>query len=583
MVPSFRRSLVAVALVLLFTACSGPATRPDPVSPPATETEKAEGADKAVPAAKKLVIAADVDKRLAQFAPTDVDFDEKLIKPAYRKVLVKLVQAAKILDDIYLDQVSPDNRALRAKLVAQKAPQVALDYFDLMYGPWDRLEGDKPFVGSGHKPHSAGFYPADLTKEQLEAWIKAHPDQEKAFRGYFTVIRRQGDKLVAVPYSEAYKARLAKAAKLLREAAKLSPHKALSKYLELRAAAFASNDYFDSDMAWMDLGDSPLEVVVGPYEVYEDRLMGYKAAFEAFINLRDPVYSARLQKLAKYNTQVERNLPLPKKYFTKRGTASPISVVIELFTAGDTRAGVQTAAFNLPNDERVRTKKGSKKVMLKNVTEAKFNKVLVPIAKRIVDEKLISSIDFDTYFTDILLHEMAHGMGPGQITVGGKKTTVNRALKELYPHIEECKADITGLVNGVYLIKKRALPKAMAKKLPATYLAGVFRATRFGTEEAHGKAVLVAFNYLRKGGAFTYDAKTKRFSVDYTKFDKVVRALAGELLMLQAKGSYADAKKLIETYGKVSPEMKQALASLKGVVPVDIRPNYTILTKMKSW
>jgi len=499
MVSSLRWTAAAAALLL--TACSGPATKPDPTQPP-TATEPAAGAEKAVPAVKKLEVAADVDKRLERFAPTDVDFDEKLVKPAYRKVLIKLVQAAKILDDIYLDQVSAENRALRARLVAQQAPQAALDYFDVMYGPWDRLEGDKPFIGSAEKPLGAGFYPEDLTKEQLEAWIKAHPEQEKAFRGYFTVVRRQGDKLAAVPYSEAYKARLEQAAALLREAAKLSPHKALSKYLELRAAAFLSNDYFDSDMAWMDLGDSPLEVVVGPYEVYEDRLMGYKAAFEAFINLHDPVYSARLQKLAKYNTQVERNLPLPRKYFTKRGTASPISVVIELFTAGDTRAGVQTAAFNLPNDERVRTKKGSKKVMLKNVTQAKFNQVLVPIAKQIVDEKLISSIDFDTYFTDILLHEMAHGMGPGQITVGGKKTTVNRALKELYPHMEECKADIVGLVNGAYLIKKGALPRAMAKKLPATYLAGVFRATRFGTEEAHGKAVLVAFNYLRKGGAF---------------------------------------------------------------------------------
>jgi hypothetical protein len=256
--------------------------------------------------------------------------------------------------------------------------------------------------------------------------------------------------------------------------------------------------------------------------------------------------------------------------------------VIELFTAGDTRAGVQTAAFNLPNDERVRTQKGSKKVMLKNVTEAKFNQVLVPIAKQVVDPKLLELIDFDTYFMEILLHEMAHGMGPGQITVGKRKTSVNRELKELYPAIEECKADIVGLVNGAYLIKRRALPRAMARQLPATYLAGVFRAVRFGTEEAHGKAVLLGFNYLLKKGAITFDDKTERFGVSYKLFEKSVRALAGELLMVQAKGSYAGAKKLLQSYGEVTPQMKRVLAKI-GDVPVDILPKYTILTKMKRW
>jgi hypothetical protein len=221
--------------------------------------------------------------------------------------------------------------------------------------------------------------------------------------------------------------------------------------------------------------------------------------------------------------------------------------------------------------------------MLKNVTEAKFNKVLVPIAKRVVGPALVERIDFETYFTDILLHEVAHGMGPGEITVAGKKTSVNRELKELYPHIEECKADIVGLVNGAFLIKKGGLPRAMAAKLPVTYLAGVFRATRFGTTEAHGKAVLVAFNYLREKGAFTYDAKAERFGVDEKKFDGAVRSLAGELLMIQAKGSYDGARQLIEKYGTVSPEMRKALDGLKGVVPVDIRPSYPVVEKMKGW
>jgi hypothetical protein len=419
-----------------------------------------------------------------------------------------------------------------------------------------------------------------MTADELEALVKANPEHEQAIRGYFTVIRREGDKLRVVPYSEAYGPRLKQAAALLEEAAALSTHPALKKYLELRAEAFLSNDYYKSDMAWMELGDSPLEVVLGPYEVYEDKLMGYKAAFEAFINLRDPVYSARLQKLDRYLQQLEDNLPIPKWHRTKRGSESPISVVIELFTAGDTRAGVQTAAFNLPNDERVRTEKGSKKVLLKNVTEAKFNKVLLPIARRVVDPKLMPQITFDAYFTEILIHEMAHGVGPGKIVVRGRKTEVNKELKELYPAIEECKADIVGLHSGFYLIKKRALPRVLKKQLPAAYVAGVFRAIRFGTKEAHARGVLLAFNYLMEKGAITY--KDGRFGVNYRKFPGGIKDLSRELLMVEAKGSYDGAKTLLESYGVLKPEMKEALDRL-GDIPVDIRPTYTVEQKMKAW
>ena len=574
---------VTCALILTFTvsllAC--PAAPPKAVKAPKEATAEV----KPAPEPKKketLKMATDVDKRLSQFTPTVVDFEDKLVKPEYRPVLKKLVQAAQILDGLYLSQVDPNNPALRQKLVEQKAPQAVLDYFDVMYGPWDRLAGDEPFVGERHKPHGAGFYPEDLKKEELEAWIKAHPEQEKAFRGYFTVIRRDGEGLKAVPYAEFYGEQLKVAAKLLQEAAAASPHKALSKYLKTRAAAFLSNDYYESDKAWMDLGDSPIEVVIGPYEVYEDRLMGYKAAFEAFITLRDPDYSDRMKVVARYQKQLESNLPIPAKYMTKRGTSSPISVVVVAFTAGDTRAGVQTAAFNLPNDERVRTEKGSKKVLLKNHSEAKFNKVLIPIARRVVDEKEFANITFDTYFSDILLHEMAHGIGPGKIKVDGRTTSVNRELKELYPAFEECKADVVGLLNGEYLIKKKALPRTMLKQLPPTYLAGIFRAVRFGVEEAHAKGVLLAFNYLMDKGAITHDDKTKRFSVDHKVFFKAIRELSRELLMVQARGSYKEAKALLDKYGVVRPQMKAALAGLTDV-PVDIKPSYPILEKMKSW
>ena len=576
-----RTQVRLLTLVCATSLLACPAAPPPPEKTPKVEPVKAKAAP-APPKEETLKMATDVDKRLAKFSPTVVDFDDKLVTAEYRPVLKKLVQAAEILDKLYLKQVDAKNPALRAELVAAKAPAAVLDYFDVMYGPWDRLEGDEPFVGERHKPHGAGFYPEDLKKEDLEAWIKAHPEQEKAFRGYFTVIQRDGEGLKAVPYSVFYGAELKEAAALLVEAAAAAPHKALKKYLQTRAAAFLSNDYYESDKAWMDLGDSPIEVVIGPYEVYEDRLMGYKAAFEAFITLRDPDYSERMKVVARYQKQLEANLPIPAKYKTKRGTSSPISVVVVAFTAGDTRAGVQTAAFNLPNDERVRTEKGSKKVLLKNHSEAKFHKVLIPIAKIVVDEKELSNITFDTYFSDILLHEMAHGIGPGKIKVDGKTTSVNRELKELYPAFEECKADIVGLLNGEYLIKKKALPRTMLKQLPPTYLAGIFRAVRFGAEEAHAKGVLLAFNYLMDKGAITYDDKTKRYSVNHKTFFKGIRELSRELLMVQARGSYAEAKKMLDTYGVVRPQMKAALAGLTGV-PVDIKPSYPILEKMKTW
>ncbi|MCB9557806.1 MAG: peptidase [Deltaproteobacteria bacterium] len=572
------RFRIVLGGVLLFVgACQSAQTPTPPKMVAAKQTDRSEAI------LPKLKVSQDVATRLAQFAPIDLDFDDKSLSTRERAVLRKLVEAGQVIDSIFADQVHGKNKVLRQQLLKQGAPKEAVAYFDLMYGPWDRLRGDEPFVGELQKPKGAGYYPADLTKHELEAWIGKNPAEEKAFRSYFTVIRRQGDKLQAQPYSVAYRDRLTRAAKLLDEAAELADHPALKRFLSLRAKAFLSNDYRDSDMAWMDLGDSPIEVVIGPYEVYEDKLMGYKAAFEAFVTLRDQPYSDKLSKLASFNDRLEKNLPLAKKHLTKRGSDSPISVVNELFTAGDTRAAVQTAAFNLPNDEVVREKKGSKKVMLKNVIEAKFQKVLLPIASKLLDKRQLAQLDFDAYFTEILLHELAHGMGPGKLIKNGKPTDVNRELKEIYPSIEECKADIVGLHNGAYLAKRGGLDPRLYQQLPVAYVAGVFRAVRFGTEEAHAKAVLLGFNFLREKGAISYDAKTETFAAAApARFFRGVRDLARELLMVQAKGDYAAAKALLDKYGKPSAEMTAALSKLSDV-PVDILPRYAILEKMRGW
>jgi hypothetical protein len=442
-----------------------------------------------------------------------------------------------------------------------------------MSGPFDRLEDHKPFINNVPKPLGANFYPEDMTKEEFLSWVQSHPQDKDAFESNFTVIRRPEKALTAIPYSAEYKEFLEPAAKLLQEAAETSSDPTLKKYLASRAAAFSSNDYFQSDMDWMDLS-GPIEVVIGPYEVYEDRLFGYKASFESFVNVVDEAESKKLAEIGKYLNDMERNLPIPDQYKNfQRGKSSPIKVVDEIFTAGDTKAGVQTTAFNLPNDERVREAKGSKKVMLKNVAKAKFETCWIPIAHTILSDKDMANVSFDSYFNHMLLHEVSHGLGPGNITLpDGSKTTVNKALKELYSTIEECKADVLGMVNMKYLLEKNVLPKELAPVMYSTYLGGMFRSIRFGINEAHGGGVAIQFNWMTEKGAFLLDGPGK-FTVDPQKCEEALTDLAQQLLLIEAKGDYDGAKILIDRYKVMTPIMADAIDKLKDV-PVDIRPVY---------
>lgn len=449
-----------------------------------------------------------------------------------------------------------------------------------MFGPFDRLEGDKPFLNSTPKPLGANFYPEDMTKEEFNKWLEAHPEDKESFEQTFTLIRRKAGKLVAVPYSEAYKKWLEPAAKLLREAAELTQNLSLKKYLNSRADAFLSNDYYQSDMDWMDL-DSQIEVVIGPYEVYEDKLFGYKAAFEAFVTIVDPAESKKLEIVAQHLNELENNLPIKDEYKNfSRGASSPVKVVQEVFSAGDTKAGVQTLAFNLPNDERVREAKGSKKVMLKNIAEAKFNKIYLPIAEIVLDESMLPLVSFERWFTHILMHEVTHGLGPGKLTLAdGTETTVQKMLKETYSAIEECKADVGGMYNFAYLCNKGIFPRELEKGIYATYLAGIFRSVRFGVHEAHGRANLIAFNYLFEKGGYVYHETTGKFSVDDTKIRDAVSDLLHQILTIQAEGNYQAAKAMIETYGKMPEIMKKAISKLAHI-PVDIRPVFEVLESL---
>lgn len=537
----------------------------------------------ATPAATggKLAIKEDVTQRLEQLPRTVIDYPRDLLNDEERQVVAKLIEASKHIDEIYWRQVSEDNPALRARL-EQQANATALDRagYDLFManrGRWDRLAHDEPFIepfgAAGKKPEGAAFYPADMTKEELEKYVAANPGQKAAIEGLFTVVRRQGDKLVTIPYSVHYKEHLEPAAKALREAAQLTKNASLKNYLTKLADAFFKDNYRESDVAWMDL-EGPIEVVIGPYEVYEDAMFNYKAAFESFITVVDKPESDKLAVYASHLPAMEQNLPEPDEYKNpNRGTESPIRVVQELYTAGDARRGVQTSAFNLPNDEVVRESKGSKKVLLKNVMDAKYRQSGLPVAQRVLDPSLRNQVSFDAYFNHVLFHELSHGVGPGLIPdpKGGKERVDTRTLlKNLYSAIEECKADAVGIWNILYAFDKGLLTGFNEQQLYATYTGLMFRSMRFGLDEAHGRGTAVQWNWIREKGGIVPSANGT-FTVDVPKFREGIRTLATELLTIEATGDFARAERLLNKYGVTNPEIEATTAKLKDI-PVDITP-----------
>jgi hypothetical protein len=485
------------------------------------------------------------------------------------------------MDDLFWEQASDIGPVLRKRLRRPKTEteQLLRHYLAINYGPYDRLDAMEAFVKVSPRPPGATFYPPDMTKEEFQRWIESHPEDKDAFQGWFTVIRRKDRRLEAIPYSVHYRTKLEQASRLLEQAAELVDNETLKKYLRSRAQAFLSNQYRQSDMDWMDVKDSVLEVTIGPYEVYEDHLFNYKAAFESFITIRNAEESEKLTRLGALLDDMESNLPVADEHKNfERGSSSPFVVADLIHAAGDTRAGVQTLAFNLPNDEKVRELKGSKKVMLKNISQAKFDKILVPIAGRVLAEEQAGQVTFDAYFNHTLMHEISHGLGPGRIEHEGEKVPVNLLLRELYSTIEEAKADTLGVYNTLFLVDKKELPGKLREQCPVTFLAGVFRSVRFGVHESHGRANLIAFNYLAEKGAYRFDPRTSRYSVAMEAFPQAVRSLAKELLLLQAQGDYDGAKAFVEKYSVMSEEMRSVLGRL-GDIPVDIEPVFEIERK----
>ena len=560
---AFRGRNVVAAALLSLAACGG----------------QPEGGDSEA--------AGDMQARLEQFAPVTLSFDESLLDDDQRRVVRELVEASRHVDDIFRLQAWRGNASADTLLPQGDDPEAAATraYYRIMYGPWDRLLSEEPFIdGVGPKPEGAGFYPEDMTRQEFEAWIAEHPEDEAAFKSETTIIERTDDGgLRAVPYHEAYTAHLEAASENLLAAAERAGNPSLKRFLELQAGAFLSDDYYGSDVAWVRLSDNLIEPTIGPYENYEDKLFGYKISYESFIGLKDPAESERLASLVSHLPELEAALPIPEQHkYLDRSFTSPISVVTLIYAAGETRAGIQTTAFNLPNDPRVREEEGSKKVMLRNVIDAKFEITLKPIAEQVLAPEQAARISANPYFTRTLMHELAHGLGPDYVT-GRPELTTRQALKDRYAAMEEAKADAVGTHSLRVLAREGVYDEAFLEEVYIDHVADMFRCVRFGVTEAHGLGCLTQFNFLRETGAITYDEATDRFAADFEVMPVAMAELAHILLMMQASGNYDGAGLFMGRFGTVSPEMRAALDRLAETVPVDIRPSYAVEEMMADW
>ena len=547
---------------------------PEVIDEPAPDPDAVAAADAAT-IATVATIAAIVAK-VAQFAPAELTADISALPESEQQALQKLIAASRLMDPIFDRQSWAGTPALRERLQRDgSALSVAkLEYFDLMRGPWDRQDHFAPFATEKAHPPGAGFYPEDITAEEFKKWVNEHPKDKAAFESLTTTIVRDSIGLRAVPYSETYKQWLDPTAQLLREAAALTQNKSLQKFLKSRAAAFASDNYYQSDKDWMDL-DSPVEITIGPYETYEDELLGLKATFEVFVTVSDPKASADLARFKNYLPDMEQHLPIPDDLKTRRGSESPIRVVDLVFTAGDARKSVQTVAFNLPNDEKVRAEKGAKKVLLRNLIATKFNVIMRPIGEQVLVGEQIRYLDDQAFLQEVLFHELSHSLGPAFTKKDGKQVDVRIALEGSYSALEEAKADVMGAYNVLYMIERGEFPKDMREKLLVSYFAGLFRSVRFGVAEAHGKGAALQINRMVESGAATVDATTGKFKVDLDKLEAAIAVLVRDICVIQHAGDKAAADALLAQYGVVSPEIKRALDGL-GAIPVDIRPFYPL-------
>jgi hypothetical protein len=509
-----------------------------------------------------------IEEKLAQYTTVRLTSDLSKLSENERRMIPLLIDAARSMDAIFWRQAY-GNRDSLLKTIGDAAVR---RYVEINYGPWDRLAENEPFVeGVGAKPLGAEFYPRDMTKEEFEAAAKKSPAAGRALRSQYTIVRRDSaGALVTVPYHKVYADQLAPAAAKLRAAARLADDPGLRRYLELRAKALETDEYQASDLAWLDMKNNTIELVIGPIENYEDRLYGYKTANEAFVLVKDKDWSGRLARYAAMLPSLQRELPVPDAYKREKpGTDSDLNAYDAVYYAGDANAGSKTIAINLPNDEEVQLRKGTRRLQLKNSMRAKFDKILVPIADELITPDQRDHIHFEAFFSNVMFHEVAHGLGIKN-TINGRGT-VREALKELHGALEEGKADILGLYMITKLHQQGELKGQRLEDNYVTFLASIFRSVRFGASSAHGRANAAQFSFFEERGAFTRDSSTGRYKVDFPKMRNAVNDLAGVILRFQGNGDYAGVGRFMAERGKLSSVLEHDLQRLKQErIPVDI-------------
>jgi len=527
-------------------------------------------------------VAKDLPERLARWEMVQMPFHSQGLKPREIHLVNKLVEANRDIEAIYWRQSDPEALTLYESLKdATGARDQMLRRFLYINGSrFDLLDENRPFVGTQPMPPGHALYPSDLTPTQIHTYVAAHPERKKEIYNAYTVVRRESQELVGIPYHVAFAPYLEDAAKKLREAADLSDDLAFAKFLRLRADALLNDDYFQSDLAWLDLANPRFDIIFAPSETYLDGLLGVKTSYGGAVLVRNETESKKLELYQKYVPEIQEALPLSKQDLpSKRGLATPMEVMDAPLRSGDLNHGYQAVADNLPNDPRIHEQKGSKKIFFKNFLDARVKYIILPVAKRVMKPEQAAKASAEGYTAFTILHEICHGLGPAFARVGGKQVDIREAIGPAYSGLEEAKADVVGMFGEQWLMDHAVLPKARTEEFYASYLAGILRTVRFGTGEAHGRAQTMEFNYLSERKAITRDAAGK-YAVDLSKAPNVIAALAKELLEIEATGDRTRAESWFNKYDIMPAELKIALGASSSV-PVDIDPVFSFPRDVK--
>jgi hypothetical protein len=519
---------------------------------------------------------AEIEARMQKYALTPMEMDLSVFSESERATLKELLEASRLADEIFWRQTSHLAVPLRERIEASHPEDDPVRRFFMMQaGPYDRLDHEARFIEDvPPRSQGAGFYPDDLTADEFQRWIDEHPADREAFLSPYTVIRREGERLVAVPYYEAYAEFVEPLAQALRRSADHAEDESFARYLRLKADAVLSDEYFDPDTAWIKMSGTTFDVTIGPFEVYEDALLGIKAAYEASVEIVDQEESAKLEVYEQHLGRMESRLPYEDRYKPQsHGLTAAFTIVRDVYRGGHLRVGYQPVAASLPNDARVTESVGSKKTFWKNFFEARVNQVILPISRELVAEDQVDDVNPQAFFDVVLLHEIAHALGPRYAHTPEGQVPVNQALTAHYSWIEEAKATVAGLESLSYLIEVGVTDPSLLRQYYASYLGSIFRTVRFGTSEAHGLAALVELNYFVENGGITHDGETGRYAIDYDALPGLVTELARALLTIEAIGDIDGAQALKDRYGTVSPELRAALERVKDV-PIDPSPVY---------